>query len=89
LNEVTPKALANSSPGFERSENPGLRNNKPMNAESVRPATPPALEDIFRGYHPRVSLRCNPGLELANAFGVITKNLFKTKMASTNIRGGR
>jgi hypothetical protein len=33
----TPKALANFSPGFERSENPGVtKKNKPINAESVR-----------------------------------------------------
>ena len=32
----TPKALANSSPGFERSENPGLVVNDQMNPERVR-----------------------------------------------------
>jgi len=32
----TPKAFANFSPGFERSENPGEANKKKANAESVR-----------------------------------------------------
>ena len=35
--EITPKAFANSSPGFERSENPGLdHTNIRLNPEKVR-----------------------------------------------------
>jgi hypothetical protein len=34
--ELTPKALANFSPGFERSENPGLTIKKSRNPERVR-----------------------------------------------------
>ena len=33
---VTPKALANFSPGLERSDNPGYTNKQLNNAESVR-----------------------------------------------------
>src|SRR6185369_10648720 len=33
---LTPKALANSSPGFERSENPGNAMEKRLNPERVR-----------------------------------------------------
>jgi len=32
----TPKALANSSPGLEHSDNPGLEMKRETNAESVR-----------------------------------------------------
>jgi len=32
---LTPKALANFSPGFERSENPGIAGNNVLNPEGV------------------------------------------------------
>ena len=34
--EITPKAFANFSPGFERSENPGAIIRKQLNPERVR-----------------------------------------------------
>ena len=55
----TPKAFANFSPGFERGENPGI-------------STSPSDQQISFSY-PGLSLRSNPGLKLANAFGVITE----------------
>jgi hypothetical protein len=54
--DLTPKALANFSPGFELSENPGLTIKRAIKRDKL---TAPGL-----------SLRANPGLKLANAFGV-------------------
>jgi hypothetical protein len=54
--ELTPKAFANFSPELERSDNPGLSNKKPLK--------------LINGHDPRVLVRSNPGLKLANAFGV-------------------
>src|SRR6185503_14705948 len=71
----TPKALANLSPGLERSDNPGNDRNKRINAESVRHAgiTLSGFHKMFCGT-PGLSLRSNPGLKLANAFGVFSAN---------------
>jgi hypothetical protein len=67
----TPKALANSSPGFEGSENPGIiiANGITLKALGLCDINPFRVEsmvvvDIFPGLS-------NPGLQLANAFGVI------------------
>jgi hypothetical protein len=70
--EKTPKALANFSPGFERSENPGKPyKEKILNPERVRPEANPYRVQEKAGYlSPGLSLRSNPGLKLANAFGV-------------------
>src|SRR6185503_16890578 len=71
----TPKALANLSPGLERSDNPGNDRNKRINAESVRHAgiTLSGFHKMFCGT-PGLSLRSNPGLKLANVFGVFSTN---------------
>src|SRR5829696_5180492 len=69
---LTPKAFANSSPGLERSDNPGL-----ANLETYKTLkgfgnwrTLSGFRFIFLGVNPRLSLRSNLGLELANGFGV-------------------
>ena len=71
LFQTTPKAFANLSPGFERSENPGTKPRFHSNPERVRQLPNPFRVDapIFNRI-PRLSLRSNPGLKLANAFGV-------------------
>jgi hypothetical protein len=62
----TPKAFANSSPGFEHRENPGTAFENPDQT----------LKGLGRGSMtidvliPWLSLRSNPGLKLANAFCV-------------------
>ena len=70
--ELTPKVLANFSPGLERSDNLGLANkNKIRNPERVLPTAEPFQGLIrFQLSSPGLSLRSNRGLELANAFGV-------------------
>jgi predicted outer membrane lipoprotein len=70
--ELTPKALANSSPGFERSENPGLNPKYRFNPEEGSSCGEP-FQGLCLCYCliPGLSLRSNPGLKLANAFGVI------------------
>jgi len=74
--EITPKAFANFSPGFKRSENPGETTQEiKLNPEKGSPTTEP-----FQGINlnsksfPGFSLRSNPGLKLANAFGVFIKS---------------
>src|ERR1700752_432205 len=66
---VTPKAFASSSPGLEQ---PWVRSNKnEENAESVGDHSQRFQRCILVGdVDPGLSLRSNPGLELANAFGV-------------------
>jgi len=70
---LTPKAFANLSPGLERSDNPGIENSK------LRP-TLKGLGGwrtlsglcVYLEFVPRGSRgRSNPGLKLANAFGVM------------------
>ena len=48
--ELTPKALANSSPGFERSENPGNKFNYALDPERVRWFANPFRVDS-KSYH--------------------------------------
>jgi hypothetical protein len=68
----TPKALANFSPGLVRSDNPGKAKLKiHINPERVRQLANPFRVKIFLDVIPGLSLRSNPGLKLANAFGVI------------------
>ena len=73
VRQNTPKAFANLSPGFERSENPGVCERKiKLNPERVRRlANPFRVGMYFRFELPRLSLRSNLGLKLANAFGVM------------------
>src|SRR5690349_685226 len=73
----TPKAFANSSPGFERSENPGVSTDdelKPCKGFSVY------LNFDTQGCR----LRSNPGLELANAFGVFQTEVSGWTLPSRN-----
>ena len=73
MRQNTPKAFANLSPGFERSENLGVCETKiKLNPERVRRlANPFGVGMYLRFEIPRLSLRSNLGLKLANAFGVI------------------
>ena len=69
----TPKALANFSPGFEHRENPG---NKFSNRHQTLKGldgwqTLSGLNDYLISDPRVVAERSNPGLKLANAFGVI------------------
>src|SRR5262249_19458262 len=69
----TPKAFANFSPGLERSDNPGTPiTNKPPTLKRVRRERNPlkGFNAHFLYAYPRFSLRSNPGLKLAIAFGV-------------------
>jgi len=71
--DITPKAFANFSPRLERSDNLGIRSQKgSLNPERVRQLPNPfRVWSQFKFIFPGLSLRSNPGLELANAFGVI------------------
>jgi hypothetical protein len=69
---LTPKALANVSPGLKRSDNPGIRIHK--KGQTLKGfANCRTLSGLNRSLcvaYPGFSLRSNPGLKLANAFGV-------------------
>src|SRR5215813_595146 len=70
----TPKALANWSPGLERSDNPGL-------------AFILFTINLFLSIRsPGFSLRSNPGLQLANAFGVIHRSAYSSSSSSVRRR---
>jgi len=68
----TPKAFANFSPGLERSNNPG--DEFPKCALTLKGfanrRTLSGFNDYLMFLIPGLSLRSNPGLKLANAFGV-------------------
>src|SRR6185369_1319155 len=69
--ENTPKAFANPSPGFERSENPGTNLSEALNPVRVPLAANPFRVERYVCFGPRVGAkRSSPGLKLANAFGV-------------------
>jgi len=70
--EITPKAFANFSPGLERSDNPGYGIRVQINPEGVRRKPTLSGLNVFLFLDPGFSLRSNPGLKLANAFGVIS-----------------
>src|SRR5689334_24878310 len=70
--EITPKAFANFSPGLERSDNPGYGIRVQINPEGVRRKPTLSGLNAFLFLDPGFSLRSNPGLKLANAFGVIS-----------------
>jgi hypothetical protein len=65
---LTPKALANFSPGLARSDNPGAVSLSRLMALLI--------------VNPGFSLCSNPGLKLANAFGV------KFKLRHYGMEGG-
>ena len=67
----TPKAFANFSPGFEHRENPG---NNFKSRSTLKGLGDWRTLSGFKHFDvpiPGLSLRSNPGLKLANAFGVI------------------
>ena len=83
----TPKALANRSPGLDRSDNPGNLNNKRRNPERVRLGEEPFQGLIFILITSQ-GCRCapNPGLQLANAFGVnLNKEHKKSLPSATDV----
>jgi hypothetical protein len=62
----TPKALANFSPGFERSENPGYANKWALNPERVSPATNPFRVELkLESRKPRVVAALQPWAEIS------------------------
>jgi hypothetical protein len=67
--EITPKAFANLSPGFEEREPWGPVHQRLSNPERVSRLANPSGFEVPLFFHPRV---VNPGLKLANAFGVIS-----------------
>jgi hypothetical protein len=74
LTAITPKAFAKFSPGFELTRTLGSVHIKRSNPERVRqPSNPFRVENGFFKANPGLSLRSNPGLKLANAFGVLSK----------------
>jgi hypothetical protein len=73
---LTPKACANFSPGLERSNNPGNSNKtriKTLKAFAGRLTLSGLKRNLFSVF-PGFSLRSNPGLKLANAFGVFPED---------------
>jgi hypothetical protein len=72
LETTTPKALANFSPELKRSDNSGFgpSNTYPTLKGFAARRTPSGLTAVFIHSIPELSLRSNPGLKLANAFGV-------------------
>jgi hypothetical protein len=70
----TPKAFANFSPGLERSDNPGIANkkNNPTLKGFVLRGTLSGFNDYLMIHSQGCRGRSNPGLKLANAFGVIS-----------------
>ena len=85
--ESTPKAFANFSPGLERKRQPWVSNSKyTLNPERVRPVANPYRVSIHRWVTtPGFSLRSNPRLKLANAFGVF----FQTEPVPNKAAPGR
>ena len=70
---LTPKALTNSSPGFELARTLGSKRNKLSTLKAL--AKPVQIANAFSvanivSFGPRVLASSNPGLELVNAFGV-------------------
>jgi len=69
--ELTPKALANFSPGLERSDNPGAVTSKTESTlKALHRSNAFSVARFIHVRCPGLSLRSNPGLKLANAFGV-------------------
>ena len=69
----TPKALANASPGLERKRQPWdlkQRLEPTLKALGLCEGNPFRVQRIGGALTPGLSLRSNPGLTLANAFGV-------------------
>jgi len=77
--EITPKAFANFSPGFEHRENPGTQFRIVTNPEGVRRLANPFRVQFYLIFWSQ-GCRCapTPGLKLANASGVFWSN-FQTE----------
>jgi hypothetical protein len=72
---ITPKAFANFSPGLERSSTLGTQKNKSettLKGLGMCAANPFRVKRFFYGATPWFFAAPNPGLKLANAFGVWT-----------------
>ena len=71
--EQTPKAFANVSPGLERATTLGytLKKKRSTLKGFVADQTLSGFRENCKKHPQGCSLRSNPGLELANAFGVI------------------
>src|SRR5256885_16634462 len=69
---ATPKALANFSPGLERSDNPGIpiRNKSKTLKAFANSRTLPGFNKTIDFVIPRLSQAPTLGLKLANVFGV-------------------
>jgi hypothetical protein len=70
--ELTPKVLTNFSPELERSDNSGVAhtNNETTLKGFATRGTLSGFQRPFGLQTPGLSLCSNPGLKLANAFGV-------------------
>ena len=69
--ELTPKALANFSPEVRASQNPGyIRNKSGYTLKGFRTRRTLSGFNTTSILKPRVVASSNPGLKLANAFGV-------------------
>jgi len=77
--ELTPKALANFSPGFEEREPWEPSHQRGSNPERVRQPRNPFRVERFVWFDTRVVASSNPGLKLANAFGVNSNCITTTK----------
>ena len=74
--KLTPKAFANFSPGLVRSDNPGIiKKEKPRTLKGLGlcAVNPFRVSLVIRYAIPGFSLRSNPELKLANAFGVFAE----------------
>ena len=78
---LTPKALANCSPGLERSDNPGI--GASINVPTLKALHRSNAFSVPRLFfvNPGFSLRSNPGLKLANAFGVKVSDRVRRKIS--------
>jgi hypothetical protein len=75
---ITPKVFANSSPGLEQSDNPGIDSSNiflTLKGLLSRQTLSGLNQLVARGF-PELSLRSNSGLELSNAFGVYLETHF-------------
>jgi hypothetical protein len=80
--ELTPKALANFSPWLERRDNHGITIHKDDGTLKGFGSGEPFQGLILNSdLFPGLSLRSNPGLKLANAFGVKFKLRHYQKLA--------
>src|SRR5690349_14185166 len=80
---ITPKVFANSSPGLEQSDNPGIDSSNIFLTLKglLSRRTLSGLNQLVVRDFPELSLRSNSGLELSNAFGVyLETDYFKIRL---------